>query len=91
MGEALIKFSKNQVMEIYVSVSFQSSVSTYGSITFQSSVKLVMEIYGSVSEAGELGLNQRSEINYYSYIYIPTITPTFLPNQNKTNYFVHYG
>ena len=56
MGEALIKFSKNQVMEIYVSVSFQSSVSTYGSITFQASVKLVMKIYGSVSEAGELGL-----------------------------------
>ena len=42
-------------MEIYGSVSFQSSVSTYGSITFQSSVKLVMEIYGSVSEAGEFG------------------------------------
>ena len=44
-------------MEIYGSVSNQSSVSTYGSVTFQSSVKLVMEIYGSVSEAGELGLN----------------------------------
>ena len=27
----------------------------YGSVTFWSSVKLVMEIYGSVSEAGELG------------------------------------
>ena len=43
-------------MEIYGSVSFHSSVSTYGSVTFQSPVKLVMEIYGSVSEAGELGL-----------------------------------
>ena len=45
-------------MEIYGSVSNQSSVSTYGSVTFQSSVKLVMEIYGSVSEAGELGLSE---------------------------------
>ena len=43
MGEELRKFSKNQVMEIY------------GSVSFQSSVKLVMEIYGSVSEAGEFG------------------------------------
>ena len=43
-------------MEIYGSISFQSSVSTYGSVTFQSSVKLVMEIYGSVSEAGKFGL-----------------------------------
>ena len=43
-------------MEIYGSVSFQSCVRTYGSVTFQSSVKLVMEIYGSVSEAGEFGL-----------------------------------
>ena len=56
MGEALRKFSKSQVMEIYRSVSFQSSVSTYGSVTLQSSIKLVMEIYRSVSEAGELGL-----------------------------------
>ena len=38
-------------MEIYGSITFQSSVSTYGF------VKLVMEIYGSVSEAGELGLS----------------------------------
>ena len=43
-------------MEIYGSVSFHSSISTYGSVTFQSSVKLVIEIYGSVSEAGESGL-----------------------------------
>ena len=42
-------------MEIYGSVSFQLSVSTYGSVTFQSSVKLVIEIYGSVSEASEFG------------------------------------
>ena len=46
-------------MEIYGSISFQSSVSTYGSVTFQLSVKLVMEIYGSVSEAGEFGLTLR--------------------------------
>ena len=55
MGKVLRKFSKNQVMEIYGSISFQSSVSTYGSVTFQSSIKLVMEICGSVSEAGEFG------------------------------------
>ena len=42
-----------QVKEIYESVSFQSFVSTYRSVSFQTSVKLVMEIYGSVSEAGE--------------------------------------
>ena len=57
MGEVLRKFSINQVMEIYESISFQSSVRTYRSVSFQSSVKLVMEIYGSVSEAGELGQN----------------------------------
>ena len=57
MGEVLRKFSKDQVMEIYGSVSFQLSVSTYGSVTFQSSVKLVMEIYRSVSEAGDFGLS----------------------------------
>ena len=45
-----------QVKEIYESVSFQSFVSTYRSVSFQTSVKLVMEIYGSVSEAGESGL-----------------------------------
>jgi len=55
MGEVLRKFSINQVMEIYESISFQSSVRTYRSVSFQSSVKLVMEIYGSVSEAGEFG------------------------------------
>ena len=60
MNQAILSIlsQKNQVMEIYGSVSFQSSVSTYGSVTFQLSVKLVMEIYGSVSEAGELGLIQ---------------------------------
>ena len=57
MGEELRKFSKNQVMEIYGSVSFQSSITTYGSVTFQSSIKLVMEIYGSISEASEFGLS----------------------------------
>ena len=62
MGEVIRKFSKNQVMEIYGSVSFQSSVSTYRSLTFQSSVELVMEIYGSVSEASELGLR-----NFFSH------------------------
>ena len=62
MGEVLRKFSKNQVMEIYASISFPSSVSTYGSVTFQSSVKLVMEIFGSVSEAGELGLGLNPQI-----------------------------
>ena len=56
MGEVLRKFSKDQVMEIYGSVSFQLSVSTYRSVTFQLSVKL-MEIYGSISEAGEFGLS----------------------------------
>ena len=50
-------------MEIYGSVSFQSYVSTYRSVTFQSSIKLVMEIYGSVSEAGEFGLNQEDLLN----------------------------
>ena len=39
----------------YGSVSFQSSESTYRSVTLQSSVNLVMEIYGSISEAGEFG------------------------------------
>ena len=39
MGEILRKFSKNQVIEIYESISFQSSVSTYRSVTFQLSVK----------------------------------------------------
>ena len=43
MGEVLRKFSKNQVMEIYGSVSFQSSVSTYRSVTFQSSVNLLTD------------------------------------------------
>ena len=43
MGEALRKFSKNQVMEIYGLVSFQSSVSTYRSVTFQPSVNLLMD------------------------------------------------
>ena len=57
MGEVLRKFSKNQVMEIYGSVSFQLSVSTYRSVTFQLSINLLMEIYGSVSEAGEFGLS----------------------------------
>ena len=41
----LNKYLENHVMEIYRSV------------TFQSSVKLVIEIYGSVSEAGEFGLS----------------------------------
>ena len=45
MGEVLRKFSKNQVMEIYGSVSFRK-------------FPLVRKvIYGSVSEAGELGLS----------------------------------
>ena len=60
MNQAILSIlsQKNHVMEIYGSVSFQLSISTYGSVTFQSSVKLVMEIYGSVSEAGELGLTK---------------------------------
>ena len=41
-------------------LSFQPSICTYGSVTFQSSVKFVMEIYGSVSEAGEFGLKEGS-------------------------------
>ena len=61
-------------MEIYGSVSFQSFISTYGSVTFQSSVKLVMEIYGSVSEAGEFGLREckNSQIKFIkSDLFVP--------------------
>ena len=47
MGEVLGKFSKNLVMEIYGSVNFRN---------FPVGRKV---IYGSVSEAGELGLSLR--------------------------------
>ena len=65
-------------MEIYGSVSFQSSISTYGSVTFQSSVKLVIEIYGSVSEAGELGL----------ILKILIVLTLFSGNKNIKNFFL---
>ena len=67
MGEVLKKFSTNQVMEIYGSISFQSSVSTYGSVTFQLSIKLVMEIYRSISEADEFGLSNISSYAISSF------------------------
>ena len=55
-------------MKNYGSVSFQSSVSTYGSVTFQLSVKLQMEIYRSISEAGKFGhsmfLGKGNQITY---------------------------
>ena len=57
-------------MEIYGSVSFQSSVTTYGSVTFQSSIKLVMVIYGSVSEAGEFGLYKFNFPDYWEFLKI---------------------
>ena len=74
-------------MEIYGTVSFQSYVSTYRSVTFQSSVKLVMEIYGSISEAGELG--PRLKTNHLhiditntksSHISLLTISTFFIKN-----------
>ena len=45
------------VMLNSVDTSDNTGYSTYRSVTFPSSIELVMEIYRSVSEAGELGLN----------------------------------
>lgn len=47
-------------MEIYGSVSFQSSITTYRSVTFQLSVK-------SFTEAGELGPSERTLSSNYLY------------------------
>ena len=74
-------------MEIYGSITFQSSVSTYGYVTFQSSIKLVMEIYGSISEAGELGPRQKTNHLHIditntksSHISLLTISTFFIKN-----------
>ena len=68
-------------MEIYGSITFQSSVSTYGF------VKLVMEIYGSISEAGELGPRQKTNHLHIditntksSHISLLTISTFFIKN-----------
>ena len=44
------------VMLNSVDTSDNTRYSTYRSVTFPSSIELVMEIYRSVSEAGEFGL-----------------------------------
>ena len=74
-------------MENYGSVSFQLSVSTYRSVTFQLSVKLQMEIYASISEAGEFGhsmfLGKGNQITYlpmprkYLEAYTTCIVPSY--------------
>ena len=78
-------------MEIYGSVSFQSSVSTYGSVTFQSSVKLFMEIYGSVSEAGEFGLGLVWICSNHDFIFFFCLKSSILWCSTlciKLNYFI---